>query len=153
MFIFIDDSGAKAPCSVAMHQHLNFARIARLCTEIRQLMKLMPGPLVMSKGPRQYSAIGTDYIKAIARQHGQWLSRTVAHSLEAHFPDKAVSDRTVCRMLHRDLNFKFGKLWRKVKLTEIHKHIRVVWSLLHSENGWQRMIFFFIRVVFCPLAE
>ena len=91
--------------------------------------------------PRQNSATGTDYIEAVARQHGRWSSRTMAHSLEEHFPDEAVSDRTVRRMLHRDLNFKFGKLWRKFKLTEIHKLNRVVWSLLHSEDGWERTIF------------
>ena len=79
--------------------------------------------------------------KPVARQHGRWSSRTTARSLEEHFPEEAVSDRTVRRILHRRLDFKFGKLWRKFKLTEIHKLNRVMWSLLHTEDGWERTIF------------
>ena len=52
----------------------------------------------------------------------------MARSLEQNFPDEAVSERTVHQILHRDLHFKFGKLWRKFKLTELHKQNRVVWE-------------------------
>ena len=55
--------------------------------------------------------------------------------LELNFPDEAVSDRTVRQILHRDLHFKFGKL------TEVHKQNRVVWSLLHAEDGRERTLF------------
>ena len=114
-------------------------QIWRVRTRLQNVqgMARVPG----SGRPRQNSAIGTGHIEAVARQHGRWSSRTMARSLEEHFPEEAVSDRTVRRILHRDLDFKFGKLWRKFKLTEIHKLNRVVWSLLHVEDGWERTIF------------
>ena len=90
----------------------------------------------------QNSAVGMEYLDAITRQHGRWLSKTMARSLEQDFPDEAVTDRTVRRILHRDLNFKYGKLWRKFnKLTELHKDNRVDWCLLHSHDDWEQTIF------------
>ena len=81
------------------------------------------------------------HLDDLARHHGPWSSKTMARSLELNFADEAVSDRTVRRILHRKLHFKFGKLWRKFKLTELHKQNRVVWSLLHAEDGWERTLF------------
>ena len=55
-----------------------------------------------------------------------------------NFLDEAVSDRTVLRIFHRNLHLKFGNLWRKIKLTELPKQTdRVMWSLLHAEDGWE----------------
>ena len=85
--------------------------------------------------PRHNSGIGLVHLDDLARHHGRWSSKTMARSLEQNFLDGAVSDRTVRRILHRDLHFQFGKLWRKFKLTELHKQNRVVWSLLHASQN------------------
>ena len=49
----------------------------------------------------------------------QWCWKTMAQSLEQIYPDEAVCNRTVRRILHHDLHIKYGKLGRKFKLTNI----------------------------------
>ena len=97
--------------------------------------------LTGSRRPRQNSAVGMGYLDAIAGKHGRWSSKTMARYLEQDLPDEAVTDRTVPCSLHHDLNFKYGKLWRKFKLTELQKDNRVVWCLLHSDDDWEQTIF------------
>ena len=87
-----------------------------------------------SERPRHNSGIGLVHLDNLARHHRRWSSKTMARSLEQNFPDEAVSERTVRRILHRDLHFKFGKLWKKFKLTELHKQNRVVVSLARGRR-------------------
>ena len=98
-----------------------------------------------SRRPHHNSGIRLAHLDDLARHHGRWSSKTMARSLELNSPDELVTDRTVRRIFHRDLQFKFGKLWRKFKLTELHKQNRVVWSLLHAEDSWERTLLTFLN--------
>lgn len=95
------------------------------------------------KGSGSYkrtSGIGQDHVAATALENPRWTSKAIARSLATQVPDEEVSSRTVCRILH-DLNFRHGPMWKKFHLTERHMKDRVVWSLLHQDDGWDTTLF------------
>lgn len=89
---------------------------------------------------RRTSAIGRDHVEATARLHCRWTSRQIARSLANAVPDEAVASRTVRRILH-ELNFKYGRMWKKFKLTQRHCKNREVWCLLHQDDEWDTTLF------------
>ena len=87
------------------------------------------------------SPVGMEHVAQYIRDHPLARSKKIsAHLQEVQPGGEVAAPRTVRASLKR-ANFRYGRPYRKFVLTENAKNVRLVWSVLHSHDNFDRSVF------------